>query len=208
MPNCKQTSLLTKTSWDSGWSTSTARVTAREQLPRRDTGHTWEGVPIVHPKNWVAGMGEVIRHSLQLGAAVIAKHLVTWAARTWDRHKTQAQPRALLWSTREPETKKLRGLDLGNAGNPGPASDSSWQSNLEPEQCRLGKHTRHEWGQTQCGWNTVSTPHIRQWYLFAVFLPSHSTTEQVSLKKVTTTTPLVSGWKSDTEESSKQKKLK
>ena len=55
---------------------------------------------------------------------------------------------ALLWSTREPETKKQRGLDLGNAGNPGPASDSSRQSNLEPEQCRLGKHTRREWGQT------------------------------------------------------------
>ena len=24
-------------------------------------------------------------------------------------------------------------------------------SNLEPEQCRLGKHTCCEWGQTQCG---------------------------------------------------------
>ena len=33
-------------------------------------------------------------------------------------------------------------------------------------------------------------------------------TEQVSLKKVPTTAPLVSGWKSDTEETSKQKKLK
>ena len=35
--NCKQTSLLTKTSWDSGGSTSARRVTARDQLPRRDT---------------------------------------------------------------------------------------------------------------------------------------------------------------------------
>ena len=33
-------------------------------------------------------------------------------------------------------------------------------------------------------------------------------TEQVSLKKVTTTAPLVSGRKLDTEETSKQKKLK
>ena len=32
--------------------------------------------------------------------------------------------------------------------------------------------------------------------------------EQVSLKKVSTTAPFVSGWKSDTEETSKQKKLK
>ena len=38
--------------------------------------------------------------------------------------------------------------------------------------------------------------------LFAVFLPPHSMTEQVSLKKFP---PLVSGWKSDTEETSKQK---
>ena len=33
-------------------------------------------------------------------------------------------------------------------------------------------------------------------------------TEQVNLKKVSITAPLVSGWKSDTEETSKQKKLK
>ena len=35
--NWKQTSLLTKTSWDSGQPTSAGRVTARDQLPRRDT---------------------------------------------------------------------------------------------------------------------------------------------------------------------------
>ena len=34
--NCKQTSLLTKTSWDSGWSTSARRVAARDQLLRRE----------------------------------------------------------------------------------------------------------------------------------------------------------------------------
>ena len=42
-------------------------------------------------------------------------------------------------------------------------------------------------------------------------LPPHSATEQVSLikkkKKVSTTAPFVSGQKSDTEETSKQKKL-
>ena len=50
-----------------------------------------------------------------------------------------------------------------------------------------------------------------QCYLFAASLPPHTTTEQVSLKKkkkVSTTVPLVSGWKKDTEETSKQKKLK
>ena len=41
-------------------------------------------------------------------------------------------------------------------------------------------------------------------------LPPHSVNEQVSLKKkkVSTTVPFVSGWKPDTEETSKQKKLK
>ena len=50
-----------------------------------------------------------------------------------------------------PEYLNLSGLDLGSAYNPGLASDSSQQSNLEPKQCRQGKHTRCEWGQTQCG---------------------------------------------------------
>ena len=44
--------------------------------------------------------------------------------------------------------------------------------------------------------------------LFAVSFHPQSVTEQVSLKKVSTTAPLVSGRKSDTEETSKQKKLK
>ena len=121
--------------------------------------------------------------SLQLGATVLTKHLVTWAARTWDGHKTQAQPSLRLCGV--PENLKLSGLDLRSACNPGPASYSSQQSNLEPEQCRLRKHTHLKWAQTQCGWITVSTC---QWYLFAVFLPPHMT-EQVSLKNVTTIAP-------------------
>ena len=43
-----------------------------------------------------------------------------------------------------PENLNLSGFDLGSALNTGPASDSSLQSNLKPEQCRLGKHTRRE----------------------------------------------------------------
>ena len=138
--------------------------------------------------------------SLQLGATVLTKHLVTWAAQTWDGHKTQAQPTLCLCGV--PENLNLSGLDLRSACNPGPASYSSPQSNLEPEQCRLRKHTRLEWAKTQCGWITVSTC---PWYLFAVFLPPHMT-EQVSLKNVTTITLLVQ--KLDTEKTSKQKKLK
>ena len=62
-------------------------------------------------------------------------------------------------------------------------NSSSLQSNLVPEQCRPGKHRCHELGQTHCGPYTASTPHTHQWYLFAVFLPPHSTTEQVRLNK-------------------------
>ena len=72
----------------------------------------------------------------------------------------QAQP--ILHLCGVPENLTLRDLDLGNARNPGPASDSSWQSNLEPEHCRSGKHTRHEQGQTQCGQDTASTHHTCQ----------------------------------------------
>ena len=45
--------------------------------------------------------------------------------------------------------------------------------------------------------------------LFAASFPPHSATEKVSLKKkkVSTTAPFVSGRKSDTEETRKQKKL-
>ena len=87
-----------------------------------------------------------------------------------------------------PKYLNLSGLDLGNAYNPGLASDSSRQSKLEPKHCRQGKHTRHEQGQTQCGRDTEST---HPCYLFAVFLPPHSTTEQVSLKKCPPLPPCV-----------------
>ena len=46
LPNCKQASLLTETSWGSGQSTS-----------------AWEGVLVVHPENRVEGTGEVISRS-------------------------------------------------------------------------------------------------------------------------------------------------
>ena len=61
----------------------------------------------------------------------------------------QAQPSLRLCGV--PEYLNLSGLDLGSAYNPGPASDSSQQSNLEPEQCGQGGYMRCERGQTQCG---------------------------------------------------------
>ena len=117
------------------------------------------------------------RERQYIAVTTLTKHLVTCAAQAWEGHKTQSQPSLRLWGV--PEYLNLSGLDLGSACNPVPASDSSWQSNLEPEQCRQGKHIRRERGQTQCGRSIEST---RQCYLLAMSLPSHSTTEQVNLK--------------------------
>ena len=52
---------------------------------------------------------------------------------------------------RTTECLSLSGLDLGDACSPGPASDSSQQSNLEPEQCGQEGHMPREQGQAQCG---------------------------------------------------------
>ena len=58
--------LLTKSSWDLGRLTSARRVTARDQLPRGGTQHTWGGAPTAHPGNRGAGTGEVIRCTAHL----------------------------------------------------------------------------------------------------------------------------------------------
>ena len=109
---------------------------------------------------------------------MLTKHLITWAAWTWEGHKTQAQPSLHLWGL--PKSLNLSGLDVGGVCSSGPALDGSQRSNLEPGQCRQGGYMCHERGQAQCGWGTAST---RQCYLFAASLPPHSVTEQVSLKK-------------------------
>ena len=83
-----------------------------------------------------------------------------------------------------PETLNLSSLDLGSARNPGPTLDSSPAEQPGAWAVLTRKaHTRGEQEQTQCGPVTTSTPHTHQWYFFAVFLPPHSTTEQLSLNK-------------------------
>ena len=191
LPNRMQASLLTKTPWDSGWSTSARRVAARDQLPKGDTQHTWEGAPIVHPENRAVGTGEAISRSLQLGGNYTRQapgHLsCSYLGRAQNSGPTKSVP---LWRTGETEPEQLW---TGKCTQPRTSLRQSRQSNLEPEQCRLGNHTRCEQGQTRCGRDTGSTPHRRQWYLFAVFLPPHSTAKKVSVKKVTTTAPLCQG---------------
>ena len=95
-------------------------------------------------------MGEGISRTFQLGATTRAN---TWSPEllrpgTGTKHRPNQVCTFVEYFV---ENLNLSGLDLGSACNPGPASDSSRQSKLESEQCRLGKHTCRERGQTQCG---------------------------------------------------------
>ena len=127
LPNCKQASLLTKTSWGSGQSSS-----------------AWEGEPVVHPENQAAGTGEAISHSdhdcqtphhpscLGLGRA----------------QKTGPTESAPLRTTRVPEPERLR---PGRCMQPEASLQRLWWRNLEPELCGQGGYTCSERGQAQCG---------------------------------------------------------
>ena len=173
--------LLTKSSWDPGWLTSARRATVRDQLPRGDTQHTWDDAPTAYPRNQVAGTGEVIRRTPHLGRVCSPS---TWLPELIapGKGKTQAQPSLCLCGV--PKNLNLSGLDLGSAHNPGPALDSPPAEQPEAWAVQTGKaHT--SWVGAKPVWSrhTVSTPHTHQWYLFAVFLPPHNTTEQVSLNK-------------------------
>ena len=98
-------------------------------------------------------------------------HLSTWRERTHqtpgrlsssdmgreqNAGPTESVP---LWSTQEPEPERHR---PGKCTQCRACFRQLLQSNLEPEQCRPGKHTHREQGQIQCGPDTVSTPHTRQ----------------------------------------------
>ena len=144
---------------------------------KRHTRHTGDGHSQGHPGIQTAGTAEVIRcnHCLRGVSSQAHGHL---SFSDWGRAQNAGPTESVpLWSLQEPEPEWLR---PGKCRQP---RAHSLQSNLEPEQCRLGKHTLHEQGQTQCGRDTASTPHAHQRYLFAVVLPPYSTTEQVSLNK-------------------------
>ena len=115
--------LPTKSSSNPGWLTSAGRVTVRDQLPRGDTRHTWDGFLAAHPGNPLAGTQEVIRCTAPPEESTLAKHLVAWAAQTWEGHKTQAQLSLCLCG--EPKNPNLSSLELGSTQNPGPTLDSS-----------------------------------------------------------------------------------
>ena len=172
--------LLTKSSWDPGWLTFTRTVTARDQLPRGDTWHTWDGAPAAHPGNWAAGKG---------GGDNM--HCPTWGectsqapghlscadlGRAQNTGRTESVP---LWSTWEPEPEWLR-----------PGKCTQPRAHFRQFPCRA------TWSLSSVDWESmhdmaggkpsVVKPSVGPTHtsdLFAVFLLPHNITEQVSLNK-------------------------
>ena len=100
--------LLTKVSWDPGQLTSTRRVAVRDQLPRGDTQHTWDGALEANTGNQGAGTGEVIRCTTQLGeCACQAPSCLSCLdlERAQNAGPTESVP---LWTTLESEPEQLR----------------------------------------------------------------------------------------------------
>jgi len=181
LPNCKQASLLTKTSWGSGHSTS-----------------AWEGVAVVHPENCASGTGEAISRSD--------------CARQTPHH--------------------LSCSDLERAQSAGPTESAPLRTSWvpEPERLRIGRcmqaraglgqfpaEQHRGWavwaGRTHAPWTRAGPVWLRHCEHTPVLFvcsspPSPQRNWTSELKKVFTTAPLVSGQKSDTEETSKQKKIK
>ena len=87
LPNCKQASLLTKTSWGSGQPTS-----------------AWEGAPVVHSEHRAAGMGEAISCS---DCSRQTPHHWNYLdlGRAQNTGPTKSAP---LRTTRVPESEQLR----------------------------------------------------------------------------------------------------
>ena len=160
--------LLITSSWDPGQLTSARSVTAWHQLPRGDTQHTRDGTLMAHLGHWAAGtMEETKTH----GPPGTVHSPSTWLHELLgpgkDKKRTPNQVRALaeclrtwIWAAQTWEVNKTQG----------PHGTVPMQSNLEPEQCRPGKHMPPWAGANPCGPYTMNTPYTCQWYLFAVFL--------------------------------------
>ena len=101
--------------------------------------HIWDGALMAHPGNLAAGTREVIRHTTHLGQRTPqAPDCLSCSEleRAQNSGPTESVP---LWSTPEPKPEWLRPgkcMQLRAHFRTVPL-----QSNLEPEQCRLGKHT-------------------------------------------------------------------
>ena len=99
--------LLTNSSWDPGWLTSARKVTARDQLSRGDTQHTWDSCCAPRtPSCWDGGGNKM---HCPPGQCVLAKpsgHLsCSDLGRAQNAGPTRSAP---LWNTQKPESEQLR----------------------------------------------------------------------------------------------------
>ena len=197
--------LLTKSSWDPGWLTSTRRVTVRDQVPTGDTWHIWDSAPALHPENWGTGTGEVIRPTAHPGncACQACGHLSSSdLGRAQNADPTELLP---LWCTQENEPEWLR-----------PGKSMQPRARFRHFPCRATwSLSSVEWESTQA--MSGGKPRVAQ---TVRALPTHasdiclqcSSLPTAQLKKWAQISdllhPLVSGWKLDTEETCKRKKPK
>ena len=161
----------------------------RSAPQRRHMAHLrW--CPLRHPGNPAAGPGRWLKCTVRLGQGThqaLGRLSCSDLGRARNARPTKSVP---LWCTPEPEPEQLRS---GKCRKPRACFGqflfrATWSlSSVDPES-----KSACEWGQTQCGPDTASTPHTCQCYLFAVLLPPHSTTEQVSLNKWPPSTTCVS----------------
>ena len=192
--------LLTKSSWYPVQLTSARRAAVRDQLPRGDTGHTWDGALAAHPGKPSGWDGGDKMHSPP-GESALAKHLVTWSARTWEGHKTQAQPSlCLCWV---PKNLNVSGLDLGMCTQP--------RARFRQLPCRaacslssVDRDSTHAVSGANPAWprHCERSTHTPGMFVCSVLpSPQHAwTSDHLRL--------LVSGQKLDTEETCKQRKPK
>ena len=131
--------------------------------------------------DWMAGTGEVIKMHRPPGT--VCSPSTSLPELLWPGKGTKSTPNWVCafveyW---EPEPEQLRPVKCMKCRarfGQYPCRETWSLSSVDWES------THHsEPGQTQCGPYTVRTPYTCQWYLFAVFLHFHSTTEQVSLNK-------------------------
>ena len=127
IPNCKQTSLLTKTSWDSGQSTSAGKVAARSASQKRHRAHLRRPAHCT-PRKLSGWDGEGDKSQPSTAGDYTLQGPGHLSCSDLGRTQTQAQPSLHLCGV--PENLNLSGLDLGSACKPGPTSDGSRQRTL------------------------------------------------------------------------------
>ena len=142
--------LLTTCSWDPGRLASARRVATWDQPPRRDIQHTWNSTLLAHMGHQAAGTREVIKTHGPPGAVCLPS---TWSPELLGPGKGTKRrsnwvcafveyPRTWTWAAQTREVHEMQG--------------QLWtvplQSNLEPEQCRLGKH-RPSWAGASPMWS-------------------------------------------------------